>query len=88
MIEIPDPDSIPGVADWVELSVSITGNGVSKATVASAIEGASGEEPSEALLTSIWRALDYRHNFIRAISSKLKSAQLSLNSNLNHHLST
>ena len=60
MIEIPDPHSIPGVADWVELSVSITGNGVSKATVASAIEGASGEEPSEALLTSIWRALDYR----------------------------
>ena len=60
MIEIPYPDSIPGVADWVELIISIKGNGVSKATVASAIEGATGEEPSEALLASIWRALDYR----------------------------
>jgi hypothetical protein len=60
MIEIPNPDSIPGVADWVELSISITGSAMSKAAVASAIEGAAGEEVSEAFLTSIWRALDYR----------------------------
>jgi len=60
MIEIPDPGSIPGVADWIELSISITGSGISKAAVASAIEGAAGEEVSEAFLTSIWRALDYR----------------------------
>jgi hypothetical protein len=60
MVEIPDPDSIPGVADWVELSICSTGSGISKAALASAIEGAAGEEPSEAFLTSIWRALDYR----------------------------
>jgi len=60
MIEIPDPDSTSSVADWVELRISITGNRVSKATAASAIEGARGEEPPEAFLSSVWRELNHR----------------------------
>jgi hypothetical protein len=60
MIEIPDPDSVEGVADWVELSISVSGNRLSKALVASAIEGAAGQEPAEAFISSVWRELSCR----------------------------
>jgi len=60
MIEIPDPDSITEVADWVELRISVSNDSLSKAAVASAIEGASGEEPSEGFIISVWRELEKR----------------------------
>lgn len=60
MIEIPDPDSITEVADWVELRISVSNNSLSKVAVASAIEGATGEEPSEGFIVSVWRELERR----------------------------
>ena len=60
MINIPDPNSVTGVADWVELSISVANNSFSKAAVASAIEGVAGEEPSEGFITSVWRELERR----------------------------
>lgn len=62
MIEIPDPNSVPEVADWVELSIAIANIHLPKAAVASAIEGATGEEPSEAFIASVWRELERRQN--------------------------
>lgn len=60
MIEIPDPGSITEVADWVELRISVSADSLSKAAVASAIEGTAGEEPSEAFITNVWRELERR----------------------------
>lgn len=60
MIEIPEPESVMGVADWVELRVSVSNNSLSKAVVASAIEGTVGEEPSESFVVNVWRELERR----------------------------
>jgi hypothetical protein len=60
MIEIPDPDSITEVADWIELKVSISSNRISRAAVSSEIEGVTGEEPSEGFIVSVWRELERR----------------------------
>ena len=60
MISIPDPESVAGVADWVELSISVANNSLSKAAAASAIEGAVGEEPSESFIANVWRELKRR----------------------------
>jgi hypothetical protein len=60
MIEIPDPGSTMGVADWVELSISASNTSLSKAAVASTIEGVAGEEPSESFVASVWRELERR----------------------------
>jgi hypothetical protein len=60
MIEIPDPGSITDVADWVELMISVLNRSLSKAAVASAIEGNTGEEPSENFIAGVWRELERR----------------------------
>ena len=60
MIEIPNPDSVQSVADWVELDTSITHNHVSKAEVVAAIERTAGQEPSDAFVSSLWRELSFR----------------------------
>lgn len=60
MIEIPDPSFIPSVADWIELSISISGERFSKAGVSSIIESIAGEEPAETFLSGLWRELSYR----------------------------
>lgn len=60
MIEIPDPTSISGVADWIELSLSTGGDRFSKAGIGSLIESVTGEEPTEVFLSSLWRELSYR----------------------------
>lgn len=60
MINIPDPNSVTIVADWVELSISVANKSFSKAAVASAIEGVAGKEPSEDSIVSIWRELERR----------------------------
>jgi len=62
MDSIPDPSSPARVADWIELMISTEKNPLSKAYVANAIEAASGEEPSEAFITSVWRELLYRES--------------------------
>jgi len=60
MIEITDPDSVTEVADWVELRISVSNDGLSKAAVASAIEDTAGKEPSEGFIASVWGELERR----------------------------
>ena len=60
MINIPDPNSVTGVADWVELSISVDNNSLSKAAVASALEISGGNEPPEMFIASVWRELERR----------------------------
>jgi len=60
MIEVSDPESLAEVADWVELSVCVSRSSLSKAEVASTIEGTAGREPSEGFISSVWRELERR----------------------------
>lgn len=62
MIEIPDPDSVTKVADWVELNISVANNSLSKAAVASALERVLGNEPPETFIASVWRELERRQH--------------------------
>jgi len=58
--DIPDATNISVVADWIELSVAYEKSSVLKSAVSSKIEGASGDEPSDAFLSSIWDELEIR----------------------------
>jgi len=58
--DIPDATDIATVADWIELSVTYEKESISKAAVSAKIQGASGEEPSDAFLSSVWDELDTR----------------------------
>jgi hypothetical protein len=60
MIELPNPNSIQRVADWLELTVSTTKKSISKAAIASVIESVSGSEPAESFLSGVWRELGHR----------------------------
>lgn len=60
MIELPTPNSIQRVADWIELAISTTKKSISKAAIASVIESVSGSEPAESFLSGIWRELGHR----------------------------
>ena len=60
MIEIPNPESVEEVADWVELMLVTDGNQLSRADVSSAIERTSGVEASEVFISGVWRELEYR----------------------------
>lgn len=61
MFDLPDPDSPRRVADWIELTVSVTKARLSKAEVSSAIEGTAGGEPAESFISDVWRELGSRH---------------------------
>jgi hypothetical protein len=65
MIQLPNPDSIRRVADWIELNVSLSGAQFSKTQVSSAIEKLTGAEPRESFISDIWRELHYRHRQYR-----------------------
>lgn len=60
MIELPNPESVEEVADWVELMLVTEGIQLSKADVSSAIERTTGVEASEVFISSVWRELEYR----------------------------
>ena len=60
MLDLPDAGSISDVADWVELTVTTSGDRMSKAGITSSIESRSGREPAEAFITDVWRELEYR----------------------------
>lgn len=62
MIEIPDPQSYESIADWIELHIATTSEAISKSDISSLLEQATGEEPTEALLSNIWIELSSRHN--------------------------
>ena len=61
-IDIPDASSIDSVSDWIELAVTYEKEPISKSAVSSKIEGSSGEEPSDAFLSSVWDELEVRMN--------------------------
>lgn len=61
-LDIPDPSDEGCVADWIELSVGYEGIPIPKAAVAHKIEMASGGEPSDAFMSSVWDELETRMN--------------------------
>lgn len=62
MVELPDPGSVRRVADWIELNVSVTHEGLSKAEASSAIERLAGQEPAESFMSDVWRELEHRRH--------------------------
>jgi len=60
MIELPDPESREKIADWVELQLTFGNEIMSRDEVSAAIEATSGSEPSDVLLSDIWRELERR----------------------------
>jgi hypothetical protein len=59
-VDIPDPTDASVVADWVELSVVYTKSPISKAQLESKINAESGDETSDAFISSVWDILDRR----------------------------
>jgi hypothetical protein len=60
MLELADPDDSDRVADWLELELSLGEPFFSKSTVSSLLRDATGDEPSEAKISDIWRHLNDR----------------------------
>lgn len=60
MLELDDAESSDRVADWIELELSLGEASFSKSKVSSIVRDASGTEPSEALMSDIWRHLRSR----------------------------
>lgn len=60
MIELPDPQSFEVIADWVELRLSLENDIMSRDEVSASIEAMSGDEPSDVLLSDVWRELERR----------------------------
>lgn len=58
--EIPDPSDVGVVADWIELNVTVEKQPIVKAAIASKIESASGDEPSDNFISDIWDELELR----------------------------
>lgn len=59
-MEIPNPDKIEGVSDWVELTISYNNSRLSKAQLARYVEEASGSEPEESFINNVWGELERR----------------------------
>jgi hypothetical protein len=67
MVDMPNPTSIPAVADWIELTLSIYSESISKASISAHIEGNSGEEPRESFISDVWQELSLRQQlYLRA----------------------
>jgi hypothetical protein len=62
MFELPDAESPPTVADWIELELAAGEEQISKTKVSSIIESETGSEPSEAFLSDVWRDLEERQS--------------------------
>lgn len=60
MFELPDPESREIVADWIELQLTLGNERMSRDEVSAAIEATSGDEPSDVLLSDVWRELERR----------------------------
>ncbi len=60
MFQLPDAQSPVVVADWVELEIAAGEPSLSKTKVASIIESVAGHEPSEELLSDVWRHAEER----------------------------
>jgi hypothetical protein len=73
MIEIPNPDSVEGMADWIELMLMAEEGQLSRADVSNSIEQTVGTEASEAFISSVWRELDYRGSLYSTASFALSA---------------
>lgn len=62
MFQFPDAEAPQSVADWIELELAAGEPQLSKATVSSVVESATGFEPSEAFLSDVWRQLEERQS--------------------------
>lgn len=62
MFEMSSPESIEDVADWVELVIAYSSRPISKLELTRYIEAASGSEPDEAFISSVWQELSFREN--------------------------
>jgi hypothetical protein len=60
MIELPNAQSHACVADWIEIHLATSADAISKAELSSIIEGLTGEEASDAFLSSVWNELYFR----------------------------
>jgi hypothetical protein len=61
-MEIPSPDSIENVSDWVELTISCKKPRLSQAQLAKQIEGEMGGEPEESFINGVWNELQRRES--------------------------
>lgn len=62
MIEIPDGESIDCVSDWIELTLALNKETLSKADIESILERNTGNEVDDGFLSEIWRELEYRNS--------------------------
>lgn len=60
MLSLDDADDAERVADWIELELSLGEPSFSKSRVGAIVRDASGNEPSEAFISDIWRHLRRR----------------------------
>lgn len=60
VLGIPDSSDVGSVADWIEFCVTYESASISKAAMLHKIEMDSGDEPSEAFISSVWDELDKR----------------------------
>jgi hypothetical protein len=61
-MEIPNPDKIEDVSDWVELTILYNKSKLSKAQLSRYVEEASGSEPEESFINNVWNELARREN--------------------------
>jgi hypothetical protein len=66
MLSLDDANDSARVADWVELELSLGEPLLSKSRVSSIVRDASGNEPSEAFVSDIWRHLLARNEMYTA----------------------
>jgi len=59
---ISDPSSIDNVADWAEFYAASTQEELSKSQLYSSVEEASGSEPTDEFIDSIWLELEQREH--------------------------
>ena len=57
MLELDDADNSDRVADWIELELSLGEASFSKSKVTSIVRDATGNDPSEAFISDVWRHL-------------------------------
>lgn len=72
MIELPDPNSSEAIADWVELQLTLGNELMSRDEVSAAIEATSGSEPSDVLLSDVWRELERRQQLYNSLLFEVK----------------
>ena len=72
-MEIPNPDNIENVSDWVELTISYNNSRLSKAKLARYVEEASGSETEESFINNVWNELERRESAYKNPPFKVES---------------